>query len=158
GHARRPVLDRRLLLLAAGAAAVGGTGALVWLATRRPRQTGGERLTLGVGPFRTSGLDPGREWIAFSLRDGLNTPLTELSTVRVFSEEFIDFVMTREKLTTIEVANRLGIEKMVTGTVLAVGDRVRVEARIVDPTTGLLEGAAEATGEARDYLALESEV
>src|SRR5262249_27597415 len=145
----------------------GGAGAVAWLVARGRREpparpaggeVAGERLTLGVGPFRTSGLDAGREWIAISLRDGLNTQLTELSGVRVFSEEFIDFVMTREKLSAIETANRLGIEKMVTGTVLSVGDTVRVEARIVDTVSGVLEGAAVASGGARDYLALESEV
>src|SRR5262245_53655966 len=66
--------------------------------------------------------------------------------------------MTRENLSAIEVASRLGIEKMVTGTVLSVGDTVRVEARILDTQSGLLEGAAGASGEARDYLAIESEV
>jgi TolB-like protein len=160
-------MDRRRLLLLGGTAALGGAGAVAWLFTRGRREptarptggeVGGEHLTLGVGPFRTSGLDPGREWIAVALRDGLNTQLTELSGVRVFSEEFIDFVMTRQGLTAIEAANQLGIKKMVTGTVLSVGDTVRVEARIVDTSTGLLEGAAGASGEARDYLALESEV
>jgi TolB-like protein/ketosteroid isomerase-like protein len=167
GRPVHPALARRRLLLLAGTAALGGAGAVAWLATRGRRErtsplgggdVAGEHLTLGVGPFRTSGLEPGREWIAVALRDGLNTQLTELSAVRVFSEEFIDFVMTREGLTAIEVANRLGIKKMVTGTVLSVGDRVRVEARIVDIASGLLEGGAEASGEARDYLALESEV
>src|SRR5262245_55668077 len=167
GRAARPAQDRRRLLLVGGTAALGGAGAVAWLVTRGRREpaarpVGGdvatEGLTLGVGPFRTSGLDPGREWIAVALRDGLNTQLTELSGVRVFSEEFIDFVMTRENLSAIEVANRLGIEKMVTGTVLSVGDKVRVEARIVDTSSGLLEGSAGASGEARDYLALESEV
>ena len=158
GQPARPALDRRRLLLVAGTAALGGAGAVAWLATRRRRPVADEQLTLGVGPFRTSGLDPGREWIAVSLRDGLNTQLTELSGVRVFSEEFIDFVMTREKLSAIEVANRLGIAKMVTGTVLSVGDTIRVEARILDTASGLLEGAAGASGEVRDYLELESEV
>jgi TolB-like protein len=167
GLPAHPALDRRRLLLLGGTAALGGAGAVAWLVTRGRREpparpvggeVAGEHLTLGVGPFRTSGLEPGREWIAVALRDGLNTQLTELSGVRVFSEEFIDFVMTRQGLTAIEAANQLGIQKMVTGTVLSVGDRVRVEARIVDTSSGLLEGAAGASGEARDYLALESEV
>jgi TolB-like protein len=160
GAPARPALERRRLLLLGGTAALGGVAAVAWLATRGPRERDvvGERLTLGVGPFRTSGLEPGREWIAIALRDGLNTQLTELSGVRVFSEEFIDFVMTRENLSAIEVASRLGIKKMVTGTVLSVGDTVRVEARIVDTASGVLEGAAGASGEARDYLALESAV
>src|SRR5262249_25677107 len=73
----------------------------------------------------------------------------------VFSQEFIDFLMTRQNLTAIEVANRLGIEKMVSGSVLVVGDTVRVEARIVDVGSGILEGAYVATGEEHDFLAVE---
>src|SRR5262249_43348557 len=97
GPPAHPALDRRRLLLLGGPAALGGAGAVAWLVTRGRREpparpaggeVAGEHLTLGVGPFRTSGLEPGREWIAVALRDGLNTQLTELSGVRVFSEEF----------------------------------------------------------------------
>src|SRR5262249_45195272 len=125
-----PAPAPRHLPLLGGTAALGGAGVVAWLVTRGRRElparpvageVAGEHLTLGVGPFRTSGLDPGREWIAVALRDGLNTQLTELSGVRVFSEEFIDFVMTRQGLTAIEAANQLGIKKMVTRTVLSVG-------------------------------------
>src|SRR5262249_42646375 len=91
-------------------------------------------------------------------RDGLNSQLTELPGVRVFSDEFMDFVMTREGLSAIAVAQRLGIEKMVSGSVVTVGDTVRVEARVVDVATGVLDGAHVESGRAQDFLALESDL
>jgi hypothetical protein len=78
--------------------------------------------------------------------------------VRVFSDEFMDFVMTREGLSAIAVAQRLGIEKMVSGSVVTVGDTVRVEARVVDVATGVLDGAHVESGRAQDFLALESDL
>ena len=155
-----PVLARRRMVgLLAGAAAVGGTGAIAWIATRRsPAGTGQRNLTIGVGPFRSSGSDQATAWIGPALRDGLNTQLTELSGVRVFSDEFMDFVMTRESLSAIEVAQRLGIEKMVSGSVVMVGDTVRVEARVVDVATGILDGAHVESGRAQDFLTLETDL
>lgn len=155
-----PVLDRRrMVALLAGTAVVGGAGAVVWIARRRPAAVeDGPNLTVAVGPFRSSGSDQERAWIGVALRDGLNTQLSELSGVQVFSDEFVDFLMTREGLSTIEVATRLGIEKMVSGSVVTVGDTVRVEARIVDVATGLLDGAYSASAREQDFLALESDV
>ena len=78
--------------------------------------------------------------------------------MRVFSDEFMDFVMTREGLSAIAVAQRLGIEKMVSGSVVTVGDTVRVEARVVDVASGVLDGAHVESGRAQDFLALESDL
>lgn len=150
---------RRMVALLAGAAAVGGAGAITWIATRRsPGPDEPRHLTIVVGPFRSSGSDETSAWIGPALRDGLDTQLTELSGVRVYSEEFMDFVMTREGLTAMAVAQRLGIEKMVSGSVVAMGDTVRVEARVVDVTSGILDGAHVESGRAQDFLALESDL
>jgi len=155
-----PVLPRRrMVALIAGAAAVGGTGVVVWMATHRPpRGPEPRNLAIGVGPFRSSGSDQATAWIGPALRDGLNSQLTELPGVRVFSDEFMDFVMTREGLSAIAVAQRLGIEKMVSGSVVTVGDTVRVEASVVDVATGVLDGAHVESGRAQDFLALESDL
>jgi len=61
-------------------------------------------------------------------------------------------------LSAIAVAQRLGIEKMVSGSVVTVGDTVRVEARVVDVTSGVLDGAHVESGRAQDFLALESDL
>jgi len=151
------LVRRRLVVLLAGTVVLGGAGAVVWLRTRRSGDDDQAQVTLGVGPFQWSGADQARAWIGPALRDGLSTQLAEVSGVRVYSDEFMDFVMSRERLTPIEVANRLGIEKMVTGSVLVVGDTVHVEARIVNIATGLIEGAYVTTGREQDLLALQSD-
>jgi TolB-like protein len=156
-----PVLPRRrMVALIAGAAAASGTGAIIWMLTRRPppAEPQPRNLTIGVGPFRSSGADQANAWIGPALRDGLNSQLTELPGVRVFSDEFMDFVMTREGLSAIAVAQRLGIERMVSGSVVTVGDTVRVEARVVDVNTGVLAGAHVESGRAQDFLTLESDL
>jgi hypothetical protein len=58
----------------------------------------------------------------------------------------------------IEVATRLGIEKMLSGSVLVVGNAVRVEAQIIDVASGVLEGAYATDGREAEFLALENEV
>lgn len=148
---------RRALVLIGGVAALGALGGVVWIASDRRRRDE-RRLTLGVGLFRSSGGNEASAWMGPALRDGLNTQLSELTGVRVFSDEFIDFLMNREHLTAIEVATRLGIERMVSGTVVVVGDTVQVEARIIDVATGVFEDAYVATGRQQDLLALEQDL
>jgi len=64
----------------------------------------GSPIALGVMLFKPMG-DPGeRGWIRDALRDGLNTQLSGLSNVKVYSKEFIDFLVTRQNLTEIEAA------------------------------------------------------
>jgi TolB-like protein len=149
------VRDRRAMLLLLGTAALGGAGTVLWMAVRRAGDPDPPQLTLGVGPFRSSGSSEANAWIAPALRDGLNTQLSELSGVDVFSDDFMDFVMTRERLTLIEMANRLGIQKMVSGTVVLVGDTVHIEARIIDVGTGKFEGAYQTSGREEEFLSLQ---
>jgi len=151
--------ERRAVIVLVGGAVLAGTGAMVWIAADRMRNSGDpRRLVLGIGRFRSSGSDQERAWIGPVLRATLSTQLSELSGVRVFSDEFVDFVMSREHLTAIEVAGRLGIEKMVSGSVLVEGDTVRVEAKIIDVSSGLLDGAYTTSGREHDLLALERDV
>lgn len=154
-----PSLPRRRLVGLLAGAALGGAGAVAWFAGRGvwkdddPRQ-----VTLGVGSFRSPRTDPEHAWIGDAIRTGLNTQLSELSGVKVYSQSFLDFLMTREQLSEIEVATRLGIEKMLSGSVLVVGDSVRIDAQVVDVKTGVLEGASAAVGHEEDFLALEHEL
>lgn len=154
-----PSLGRRWLVAALAGAALGGASAVAWIVNRRPwvRDQPGH-LTLAVGSFHSSRNDPEHAWIGDALRTGLNTQLSELSNVKVYSQAFLDFLMSRERLSEIEVATRLGIEKMLSGTVLVVGDSVRVEAHIIDVASGVIEGAYAAVGPEKDFLALENEL
>lgn len=155
---RSPSLDRRRLVAALAGAAVVGAGA-AWFG-RRSFWAPDERrhVTLGVGPFDASNIDPAHAWIGPALRTGLNTQLSQLSGVKVYSHAFLDFHVSRERVPMIEIASRLGIEKMLSGSVLIVGDSVRVEVQVMDVATGLLEGAHASVGRAEDFLALENEM
>jgi TolB-like protein len=150
---------RRALVVLLGGVALAGVGGVAWIALNRQLSASKpRRLTLGVGPFRASGSEEAGTWMGPALREGLSAQLSELTGVRVFSDEFMDFVVTREGLTTIELANRLGIEKVVSGTVVVGGGRVHVEARIIDVASGLLEGAYIASGQEGEFLALERDL
>jgi TolB-like protein/ketosteroid isomerase-like protein len=148
---------RRLMFVLAGGALFAGGG--VWMAVHRGRRgRDAERLTLLVSPFRLFRTDAQHTRIGIALRDGLNTELSELSGVKVYAREFVDFLMSRERLAEIEVATRLGIEKMLSGTIVVVGDSVRVDAQVVDVASGVLEGSYTTVGREEDFLALETDV
>lgn len=115
-------------------------------------------VVLGVMLFRSRGDDKENAWMREALRDGLNTQLSGLSKVTVYSKEFIDFLMSREGLSEIEAATKLGIRKMLSGSYFAVGNTLRIETHVVDVTTGRLEAAVTTTGSVGQFLALQTKM
>jgi len=116
------------------------------------------RLVLGVMFFKPLG-DPGENaWMREALRDGLNTQLADLSRVKVYSKEFLDFLITRQGLTDIEAATRLGIRKMLSGSVAVDQGRLRIETHVVDVETGVLESSYTTTGRTADFTQLQDEM
>jgi ketosteroid isomerase-like protein len=95
-------------------------------------------------------------WMREALRDGLNTQLSELSNVKVYSKEFIDFLITREGLTEIEAANRLGITKMLSGSFVDVAGTLRIETHVVDVASGVLESSYATVGREEDFPELQN--
>jgi len=156
-----PPLARRTVVLSglAGAAALGAVGAAVALSLRRVTSSVDPRpIALGVLRFRAPGVAESDLWIRDAVRDSLNTQLAELAGVRVYSREFLDFLMTRQGLSEIEAATKLGIEKMLAGVVTVVDDAVQVDTQIVDIASGVIEGSFRRDGRRSDVLALENEV
>lgn len=154
-----PVGRRTVLSGLAGAAALGAVGTAVALSIRRMRPAVDPRpIALGVLRFRTAGVDDADLWIRDAVRDALNTQLAELAGVRVYSREFLDFLMTRQGLSEVEAATKLGIEKILSGVVSVVGDAVHVDTQIVDIASGVIEGSFTRDGRRSDVLGLETEV
>jgi TolB-like protein/ketosteroid isomerase-like protein len=155
-----PPLARRTVLSGlAGAAALGAIGAAVALSLRRITPTVDPRpIALGVLRFRAPGVAESDLWIRDAVRDSLNTQLAELDGVRVYSREFLDFLMTRQGLSEIETATKLGIEKMLAGVVTVGDDAIHVDTQIVDIASGVIEGSFTRDGRRSDVLALENEV
>jgi adenylate cyclase len=170
-------LPWRTALLGGGAAlAVGG---LVVLATGHFRSglyphadvaslpsNGGAHVTterstpiaLGVMVFKGMADDTQYHWRREAIRDGLNSQLNQLSGVKVYSKEFIDFLITRKGLTEIEAAAQLGIREMLSGSVVEQGGTVRIETHIVNVSSGVLEASFTTTGTDQDFSTLQSKV
>jgi len=116
------------------------------------------QVALGVMLFKSLGGDAENDWRREALRDGLNTQLSQLSRVKVYSKEFLDFLISRKGLTEIEAATQLGITKMLSGSFVVVGGTLRIETHIVDVRTGVLEGSYTTVGNERDFLDLQNKV
>jgi TolB-like protein/ketosteroid isomerase-like protein len=111
-------------------------------------------LTVGVTGVSTHGDIPA--WMQDNTRDGLNTLLSKVAGLRVYSREKIDFLRQRRGLSEIEVAEALGIQKMISGSLVADGDQVVLEARVVDISTGILDASESARGSAEDLIELQN--
>jgi len=144
-RARAPETPRRLAFL---------TDVLTPAAA--PQETG--QVALGVMLFKNLGGDGEADWRREALRDGLNTQLSQLSHVKVYSKEFIDFLMTRKGLTDIEAASQLGIKKMLSGSFVALRGTLRIETHVVDVATGVLETSYTTTGPEQDFLNLQNKM
>jgi adenylate cyclase len=115
-------------------------------------------VALGVMLFKTLGDEGENGWMREALRDGLNTQLSGLSKVTVYSKEFIDFLISREGLSEIEAASKLGIRKMLSGSFVVVGGKLRIETHVVDVTTGRLEASVATTGTVDHFLELQTKM
>lgn len=134
-------------LLAAGRSAI--------VASPPPARPVGEAVTVGVTGVSARGDVP--SWMQDTTRDGLNTLLSKVQRLRVFSREKIDFLRERRGLTEIEVAEALGIQKMISGSMAIQGPEVVLDVRVVDISTGILEASESLRGAPDDLIELQNE-
>jgi adenylate cyclase len=126
------------------------------VAAEAPAEAG--PIALGVMVFKSLGGDGAHGWMREALRDGLNAQLSELSRVKVYSKEFIDFLTTRKKLSEVEAASQLGITKMLSGSFVVMGKSLRIETHVVDVASGVLESSYTTEGRAEDFFDLQNKV
>jgi TolB-like protein len=107
---------------------------------------------VGVMHFKALNRDPQLEWMRDAIRDSFNSELSGIAELKVYSKEYIDFLVQKTGVTDIEVAAQLGIVKMISGSVLVAADTLRVEAHIVDVTSGVLEASDQVEGSSHDFV------
>ena len=116
-------------------------------------------VALGVMGFRSARAGPATDdWRREALRDGLNTQLSRLPQVKVYSKEFIDFLITRKGLTEIEAATQLGIRKMLSGSFVASKGTLQIEIHVVDVESGVLELSHTTSGSEENFLDLQNKL
>lgn len=114
----------------------------------RPRP---ESLVVGVMEFRFGGdLKKEDAWMSESTRDALNTILRRVDGLNVYSKDAIDFVR-KGRVSRIKAAERLGITRMISGTLVLVDSQLTLETQVTDVTTGMLHSSQRAAGP-RDQL------
>ena len=167
---------RRVALVAVAIALVAGLAALANRLATRPTMLGvspvttrapeapaaaviptpEQPLTVGVTGVSARGDVPA--WMTENTRDSLNTLLSKVSRLRVFSREKIDFLRERRGLSEIEVAETLGIQKMIVGALGMDGQDVVLEARVVDIATGILDASESTRGGPDDLIELQNQL
>lgn len=126
------------------------------VAPKAGAQAAAELLTVGVTNVSVSGDVP--PWMQDNTRDGLNTLLSKVPKLRVFSREKIDFLRERRGLSEIEVAETLGIQKMIVGSLAMDDGDVVLQARVVDIATGILDASETTRGTPDELVDLQNQL
>jgi TolB-like protein/ketosteroid isomerase-like protein len=127
-------------------------------ATLLPAAQEQQTKAIGVMHFKALSADPQLEWMRDAIRDSFNSQLSSAAGIKVYSKEYIDFLVQKSAATEIEVANQLGIAKMISGSFLALANRLRIEAHVVDVESGVLEASDHVEGEQGDFFNLHKQL
>jgi hypothetical protein len=127
-----------------------------WLLRDRMNGAAGP-VTVGVMEVRARGTGV-PDWMRTLTRDGLNTALSRVPRVQVYSRQKIDFLREKRGLTELEAAEALGMTKLLSASVALDGPQVSLSVEIVDIKSGLLEDTAFVQGAQEHLLDLETEL
>lgn len=156
GHRSRRAVVGGAIGLAAGVAAWRwGHGVREWIARQVPRIEPAKPLVLGVMRVQTHGELP--VWMSDLTRDGLNTVLSKQPALQVYSRQKIDFLREKRDLSEIEVAEQLGITKMIAATLSGTPASMALEVQVIDIGTGLLERSYEARGSEPELIQMQND-
>ena len=124
-----------LLLIAAGAGAVGWLRP--WERAPGPRVSLAlpDKPSLAVLPFENLSDDAEEEYFADGLTDDLITDLSKISGLFIIARNSV-FAYKDRAVEVPEVARELGVRYVLEGSVRRAGERVRINAQLIDGTTG----------------------
>jgi TolB-like protein/Flp pilus assembly protein TadD len=151
-----------------GLAAIGALMAIVvvflalnvgGLRDRLTRQAGPPRIrSLAVLPLDNYSGDPKQDYFAEGMTDELTAELGTISQLRVISRGSAMRFKGVNRPPTPEIAKALDVDAVVEGSVIRVGDRVRITAELIDARQDKQLWARSFERSSRDVLALESEL
>ncbi len=116
------------------------------------------RNTIGVMEFHNVRSDPEHDWVGTALRLAFNTELSKVRALHVYAPELIDRTAKELGTDDLATAQRLGIDRLVTGSFSIVGTTALIDARIVDATSGLQEGSDSVRGDLSDVFDLQKKL
>ena len=172
-----PTVPRVALFAGAGLAALAVLGLAAYeLVMRRPPETAPPSLSPTASVATTTGTRPTAEqpvvvgvmkmdvhgdvpdWIREVTRDGLNTILSKVTGLRVYSKQKIDFLREKQGLTELEAAEKLGIAKTIAGTLGQEHGKLTLRLQVIDTASGLLDASEQVSGEQDQLIELQNEL
>jgi TolB-like protein/Tfp pilus assembly protein PilF len=152
---------------AAAVALVLAAGAVAWLRPWEPKVEPAsiERMALplpdkpsiAVLPFVNMSDDPGQEAFSDGITDDLITELSQVSGLFVISRNS-SFVYKGKVITPRQVSEDLGVRYVLEGSVQRAGERLRINAQLIDALSGGHEWAGRFDGSLADVFALQDKV
>jgi TolB-like protein/DNA-binding SARP family transcriptional activator/tetratricopeptide (TPR) repeat protein len=144
---------------------VGIGGVLLWrqaspLQAGRPETAAAnarQRSSIAVLPLKNYSGDPAQDDLAAGMTAELTTTLTKIEALHVVANQSVLRIM-HSKQSVPEIARTLGVRHVVDGSVLWVGDRVRITAALVDAATNTPVWSDRFERDGRDVLLLQREV
>ena len=161
GPVARPAAQPRRLLWAGVAVLVAVAAAASIYVVVRGRSGGpaaaGRIRSLAVLPLANLSGDPAQEYFSDGMTEELITNLSKISALKVISSTSVmQFKGTKKPLR--EIAQALGVDGIIEGSVLRAGDRVRITAQLINAATDTHLWAESYERDMRDVLALQGEV
>lgn len=116
-----------------------------------------EIKSIAVLPLDNLTGDPAQQYFVNGMTGALTTNLTKVGSLRVLSRESAEQIKSLHKPLR-EVAQQLGVDAILEGSVIRAGNRVRISAQLVDLTKDQNVWAQEYDRDLQDVLQLQSEV
>ena len=113
--------------------------------------------SIAVLPLQNLSGDPEQEYFADGMTEALMTNLAKIGALKVISRSSIMRYKGTDKSLG-EIAEELGVDAIVEGSALRVGNRVRITAQLIDPETDQALWADSYERDLQDVLLLQSEV
>lgn len=154
---RHRVGSRRVAILAALVALL-GVAAYAGLRTSHPAEAiASEIRSLAVLPLDNLSGDPEQEYFVDGMTEALITELSKIGSLQVISRT--SAMRYKESEASLpEIARDLGVPGMVEGSVLRVGDRVRINVQLIHAGTDTHLWAESYDGDLADVMSLQREV
>jgi eukaryotic-like serine/threonine-protein kinase len=158
---RAPRTRRRWVVEAVALAAILGVaaGAAFWWKSRpRAADAANARIqSIAVLPLENLSGDSGQDYFAAGMHEALITDLARIGLQKVIAKPSADaFKGTKKALR--DIAQELGVDGLVTGSVMRAGNRIQITAQLVRADTGAVVWANRYERSAGDVLSLQNEV
>ena len=159
---------RRLVMVSAAVVALlGGVTVIAWLAPWQPttEPASGERAALplpdkpsiAVLPFDNLTGDPKQEYFSDGITNDIITDLSKFRSLFVIASNSV-FVYKGKPVKVQDVSRELGVRYVLEGSVQRASEKVRVNAQLIDATTGHHLWAERYDRDLKDLFALQDEI